>query len=65
MANNKTLLVEDVCKELKLGRTTVYRMIKNKKIPAAYIGRKYLIKQVDLENYLNEARNEIKDREEI
>ena len=51
----KMLEVNDICSILNLGRATIYKLIKSGKIPASYIGSKYLIKQIDLENYINRS----------
>ncbi|MBR0148677.1 MAG: helix-turn-helix domain-containing protein [Lachnospiraceae bacterium] len=50
---DKLLLVEDVCKYLKLGKSTVYKLIKSGELSAAKIRGHYLINISDVEKFIN------------
>jgi putative molybdopterin biosynthesis protein len=47
---------EEVASILKQNIRTVQRMIKDKKLPAYRVGRKYKIKESELMNFLEQSR---------
>lgn len=52
------LTVNDLCKKLGIGKTTAYKLIKNKKIPSGRLGKKIVIKKSDLKKYIKEILHE-------
>lgn len=48
--------IADLCSSLGIGRTTVYRLLRNE-IPAFKIGNKWKYYQDDLEKYICRRRN--------
>lgn len=50
--NANLLTIEDLCKELGIGKTTAYNLIKNKKIKATKVGNKFLISRQNLDSYI-------------
>ena len=51
--SNKLLTVNEVAKILRVSNMTVYRLVKNKQIPAIRVGKNYRIKETDVDNYLD------------
>jgi excisionase family DNA binding protein len=51
--SNKLLTVNEVAKILRVSNMTVYRLVKNKQIPAIRVGKNYRIKEIDVDQYLN------------
>lgn len=51
--NANLLTIEDLCHELGIGKTTAYKLIKDKKIKAAKVGNKLLISKKNLETYIS------------
>ena len=43
MKENEFMTIEELCAYLNIGRSTAYKLIKNKTIPAAKISSKWLI----------------------
>ena len=54
---NKLLTVNEVCKALSIGKTTGYKLLREKSIPSGKIGNKILVRETDLQNYINEHIN--------
>ncbi len=50
--NKDLLTIEDVCKELGIGKNTAYALIKNKKIKSAKVGKRHLIHRAELQKYI-------------
>lgn len=50
------LTVEDVCEELGMGRSWVYRRIRSGEIPSIRLGRALKVKQADLVEYVENQR---------
>jgi excisionase family DNA binding protein len=46
------LSITDVCQELGMGRSSVYRRIQSGKIPSVRLGRTIRVRRKDLEGYL-------------
>lgn len=47
-----TLSPQEACRQLGIGTTSLYALIKNKKIPAYKMGRKTLILKSDIEKFI-------------
>lgn len=47
------LSVDDICKELNIGKTKAYQLIKDKKIKSGKVGKKIVIRKQDLDSYIN------------
>jgi len=52
----KLLTVDDVAKALAVSKMTVYRYIKTKKLCAYKLEQELRIKEVDLQNFLEERK---------
>ncbi len=52
--NKNLLTVEDVCRELGIGRSTAYKLLKKKKIKSCRIGSRLVVKRESLERYIEE-----------
>ena len=50
--NQNLLTVEDVCRELGIGRSTAYKLLKKKKIKSGRIGSRIVVKREALEKYI-------------
>ena len=50
------LSIEDVCQELGMGKSWVYRSIKNGTIPSVKLGHNIKVRREDLEEYLEKRR---------
>ena len=50
--NKDLLTIEDVCKELGIGKNTAYALIKDKKIKSAKVGKRHLIHRAELQKYI-------------
>lgn len=50
--NKDLLTVEDVCKELGIGKNTAYSLIKDKKIKSAKVGKRHLVHRAELQKYI-------------
>jgi putative molybdopterin biosynthesis protein len=50
------LTVEDVAKQLRIAKFTVYELIKRGELPSSKVGKQVRISQEDIENYLKKTR---------
>ena len=50
------LSIAEVCQELGMGKSWVYRRLKNGEIPSIKLGRSIKVKRSDLEGYLESMR---------
>jgi excisionase family DNA binding protein len=50
------LSIPELCQELGMGKSWVYRRIKNGEIPSVKLGRTVKVKRNDLEDYLESRR---------
>jgi excisionase family DNA binding protein len=50
------LSMAEVCQELSMGKSWVFRRIKSGEIPSVKLGRNIKVKREDLEQYLQEQR---------
>lgn len=53
---NDILTVNEVCKALKIGKNTLYRLLRMGEIKSRQIGKKYLIPKICLIDYINKCR---------
>jgi excisionase family DNA binding protein len=51
--SNKLLTVNEVAMILRVSNMTVYRLVKNKQLPAIRVGKNYRIKEIDVDKYLD------------
>lgn len=56
MKDEKFYNVDDVCQLLRVSKITVYRWLKSKKLIGYKIGRAYLFKKTDIENFLEQSK---------
>jgi len=52
------LSITDVCRELGMGKSWVYRRIKIGEIPSVKLGRNIKVRSEDLEGYLKDQRHQ-------
>lgn len=50
--NKDLLTVEDLCKELGVGKNTGYNLLRNKIIKSKKIGKRYLVHRSQLDKYI-------------
>ena len=53
LVSNKLLTVNEVAMILRVSNMTVYRLVKNKQLPAIRVGKNYRIKEIDVDKYLD------------
>jgi excisionase family DNA binding protein len=58
------LSIPDVCQELRMGKSWVYRKLKSGDIPSIKLGHNIKIKRQDLEQYLESQRYQPSSEEE-
>lgn len=51
--NENLLTIEELCKELGIGRSKAYQLLKDKQIPSGKIGRRILIRRSDVDQYID------------
>lgn len=51
--------VDEVCKNLKLGKQTVYNLIRKKELKSIKIGKQFYVKISDFNAYINSKYNKI------
>jgi len=56
MAEERLLTVKEALKYLKVGRTTLYKLIKEGKIKPVKIGKRTLIDKNDLDRLIEESK---------
>ena len=52
MYTNKFLTVSELCSELRISKTTAYKLLQNNSIKSLKLGKKILIDQEDLNDYI-------------
>jgi excisionase family DNA binding protein len=57
-SGSSLLSIEDVCQELGMGKSWVYRSIKNGTIPSVKLGHNIKVRREDLEVYLEKQRQQ-------
>lgn len=55
--NENLLTIEELCKELGIGRSKAYQLLKDKQIPSGKIGRRILIRRSDVNQYIDRILN--------
>lgn len=52
--NKNLVTIPKLCKELGIGKTTAYKLIKSGKLPYGKIGRKIVVHRKELKDFINE-----------
>ena len=52
--NNKIMNIKELANYLGIGRTTIYNLIKKKKIPASKIGKQYRFSKEVVDSWLKD-----------
>ena len=55
--NENLLTIEELCKELGIGRSKAYQLLKDKQIQSGKIGRRILIRRSDVDQYIDRILN--------
>jgi excisionase family DNA binding protein len=55
------LSIEELCQELGMGKSWVYRRLRSGEIPSVKLGRSIKVKRADLEEYLEKHRYQPSD----
>jgi excisionase family DNA binding protein len=55
--NENLLTIEELCKELGIGRSKAYQLLKDKQIPSGKIGRRILVRRSDVDRYIDRILN--------
>jgi len=50
--NKNLCTVEDICKELGIGKNSAYKLLKQKKIKSCKLGARLVVKRSELEKYI-------------
>lgn len=53
--SSAALTVNEAASYLRISRTTVWRLLKNKKVARVRIGGRTLIRRVDIDNFLEQS----------
>ena len=59
------LSIQEVCQELKMGKSWVYRRLKSGEIPSIKLGHNIKVRRKDLEEYLEGNRYRPSDEEQV
>ena len=54
------LSVQEVCQQLGMGKSWVYRRLRSGEIPSVKLGRSIKVMRADLETYLEQHRNAVR-----
>ena len=54
--NKDLLTVDDLCKELGVGKNTGYNLLKNNIIKSKKVGKRYLIHRSQLDKYIEKLK---------
>lgn len=54
---DRWLTVDDICKYLSITKDTVYKWIEQKGMPASKIGRKWLFRKEDIDDWVKSKSN--------
>ncbi|ADQ04380.1 DNA binding domain protein, excisionase family [Caldicellulosiruptor owensensis OL] len=63
MDNKKAYTVQEAAKILSLGKTTVYELIRQNKIKCIYIGKKIIIPQKAIDEFIEQNMTTCKESE--
>lgn len=58
--NSNLLTVTDICSELCVCKNTAYALIRNKKIRATKVGKRYLTNRAELDKYISNTMLKVK-----
>src|SRR5919199_4184084 len=61
--SHELLSIQEVCQELKMGKSWVYRRLKSGEIPSIKLGHNIKVRRKDLEGYLEAQRYHPTDEE--
>ncbi len=56
--NKDLLTVDDLCKELGVGKNTGYNLLKNNIIKSKKVGKRYLIHRSQLDKYIEKLKGD-------
>lgn len=56
--NENLITIPELCKELGIGRTTAYKMIKSGQLSHGHIGRKIVVHRSELDRYIAKTTNQ-------
>ena len=62
-SSHELLSIQEVCQELKMGKSWVYRRLKSGEIPSIKLGHNIKVRRKDLEEYLEGNRYHPSDEE--
>lgn len=51
--NPNIITIDELCKELDIGKTTAYKLIKSGELPSGKIGSKIVIHRNELDKYID------------
>src|SRR5918912_695496 len=63
--SHELLSIQEVCQELKMGKSWVYRRLKSGEIPSIKLGHNIKVRRKDLEEYLEDNRYRSSDEEQL
>lgn len=52
--NENLLTIDDICHELGIGKSTAYKLLKEKKIKSSKIGSRLVVRKSELERYIKQ-----------
>lgn len=61
--NQQLLTIEDVCRELSVGKHTVYQLCQTGELKSFKLGRRIVIHQYDLNTFIDSLKNGAKLRD--
>ena len=56
MTEDKWLTVEEIGTHLSVSKDTIYKWIEQKNMPAHRVGRKWMFKKVDVDNWVKSGK---------
>ncbi len=56
--NKDLLTIDDLCKELGVGKNTGYKLLKSKAIKSKKVGKRYLIHRSQLDKYIEKLKGD-------
>lgn len=62
-AGNEVMTVDDVAAFLRLPKTTVWKLLREKKLPGRKIGKHYRVLRSDIEAWLRQSELIVEDNE--
>ena len=52
--NENLLTIDGICQELGIGKSTAYKLLKEKKIKSSKIGSRLVVRKSELERYIKQ-----------